>query len=98
MPSCRVCHAESEVDRFGRCRLCTVALAASKAGVHYGAYMALAGYHDDFRPVAGENGGQKCAWCGKLFFPRDRRQKYCEYECYHQSYLAKERERSRKKS
>lgn len=97
---CKVCRAPSdELDTQGRCRSCAVALAATNAGMHYGDYMALQGYHEPFRPipvdVAEEKEEKKCLWCGAIIPPGSRQRKYCSWDCWHEKDLVSKREWSR---
>ena len=101
---CKVCRApSSELDGQGRCRSCAVILAASNAGMSYGKYMALNGYHEPFTPVLvdveeEEETVKKCQWCGAAIAPGSGGRKFCSFDCYYANVLQKEREHRRNKS
>lgn len=94
---CKVCRAPAqELDKQGRCRSCAVILAASHAGMSYGQYMALSGYHEPFTPVLADVGKKpevrRCQWCGAVIAPGSGGRKFCSYDCYYANVLSKERE------
>lgn len=93
---CKVCHILADLDEQGRCMACAVALAATNAGMHYGDYMALQGYHEPFNLVTEYNPEiPVCKWCRKPFVPKSKRQKYCSYDCCKEKELYAKREWSR---
>lgn len=70
------------------------AILAKKAGLSYGQWKAMQ------KPVVkkekkAKNGWKKCKGCGKLFEPRNNKQKYCDIVCRDAGYYAAHRDEIR---
>lgn len=91
MKRCKICFvAVNEVDSKGRCQSCADAGDATRAGLHYGDYIAA---RDAARirpiplpvqkpePVSRANAVKVCRICGALIPPESPRRTLCSPEC-----------------
>lgn len=71
--NCKICLVQAELDQDGRCRSCATALAATRAGMTYGKYVAK--YGCDPLAIARLSrtellDADTCAFCGNPMPPR----------------------------
>lgn len=83
---CKVCLVQAELDEDGRCRSCATALAATRAGMTYGKFVARYGCNPDaiappVRPRERVNAEVACAVCGEPIPPGTGRKRYCSSTC-----------------
>lgn len=90
MTRCKYCHTVHELDAKGRCPSCADAGDATRAGMHYGDYIAA---RDAARirpiplpvtnpePVSRANAVKICRICGALIPPESPRRTLCSLEC-----------------
>lgn len=90
MTRCKYCHTVHELDAKGRCPSCADAGDATRAGMHYGDYIAA---RDAARirpiplpaprpePVSRANAVKVCRICGALIPPESPRRTLCSPEC-----------------
>lgn len=88
MSICKYCHTDHELDALRRCPSCAAAGNATRAGLHYGDYIARRG--QPIRPVPVEappepvsraNAIKTCRICGALIPPESPRRTLCSQEC-----------------
>lgn len=88
MTRCKYCHTNHELDSKDRCPSCADAGDATRAGLHYGDYIARRG--QPIRPVPVEappepvsraNAIKTCRICGALIPPESPRRTLCSPEC-----------------
>lgn len=90
MTRCKYCHTAHELDAKGRCQSCADAGDATRAGMHYGDYIAA---RDAARirpvplpvpklePVSRANAVKTCRICGALIPPESSHRTLCSPEC-----------------
>ena len=90
MSICKYCHTDHILDAKGRCPSCADAADATRAGMHYGAYMVrkYAGQLPPLpiprtrpEPVSRANAVKVCRICGALIPPESPRRTLCSPEC-----------------
>lgn len=88
MSICKYCHPNHPLDTLRRCPSCADAGDATRAGLHYGDYIARRG--QPIRPVPVEappepvsraNAIKTCRICGALIPPESPRRTLCSAEC-----------------
>lgn len=91
MNRCKICHAYALLDASGRCGSCAKALAATKAGMHYGDCVAAlqrlpapSDGHSESKPASDQAKTKYCPVCGepiKALGGHINRKKYCTPSC-----------------
>lgn len=88
MTRCKYCHTVHELDAKGRCPSCADAGDATRAGLHYGDYIARRGHpirpvpvEAPPEPVSRANAVKTCRICGALIPPESPRRTLCSPEC-----------------
>lgn len=89
MKRCKICHVSvNDVDRKGRCPSCADAANATRAGLHYGDYMAakprpyvLPVAVTPLRDMPVMNPEKVCRICGKPIPKESGRRTLCSLEC-----------------
>lgn len=88
MTRCKYCHTVHELDAKGRCPSCADAGDATRAGMHYGDYIARrvqllrpVPVETTQEPVSRANAVKTCRICGALIPPESPRRTLCSPEC-----------------
>lgn len=88
MTRCKYCHTVHELDAKGRCPSCADAGDATRAGMHYGDYIARrvqslrpVPVETTPEPVSRANAVKVCRICGALIPPESSRRTLCSPEC-----------------
>lgn len=88
MSICKYCHTDHPLDALHRCPSCADAGDATRAGLHYGDYIARRGQplrlvpvETPPEPVSRANAIKTCRICGSLIPPESPRRTLCSAEC-----------------
>lgn len=94
---CKVCRAETGINREGRCPLCQASADALTAGMSYGRWMAQTEKTYTIQPMQTVKPSRMktCRWCGKQFEVSGHDKAYCCDECREAQRYAREQERQK---